>query len=116
MKHIMGIDGGGSTLRVVIVSPDLEVLGESHGSMANPSVIGREAAAEQLEQQIQAALDVAGLNPYQIDMAGVGIAGAAAAHSADWLHSVLSQMLPAARLALSSDMEIALVGAHGKPE
>jgi N-acetylglucosamine kinase-like BadF-type ATPase len=45
---------------------------------------------------------------------GIGIAGASVEHSHDWLRETLSPVLPGAVLALSSDYEIALLGALGQ--
>lgn len=113
---VMGIDGGGSTLRIVITDDDLNVVGQSEGGSANPSVIGRDPAATLIRDQIQVALDAANLSADQIAAVGAGIAGAAASHSAEWLQAVLHISLPRALVVPSSDVEIALVGAHGRRE
>ena len=57
----MGIDGGGSGVRVVIATPDLAICGQSEGPAANPSVIGTDAAAVTIQAAMRAALDAAGL-------------------------------------------------------
>ena len=113
---VMGIDGGGSTLRVVITDADLNIIGQSEGGTANPSVIGHEAAAQLIHKQIQVALESAGLAAAQIEAVAAGIAGASATHSADWLDKVLRPALPQALIVPSSDVEIALVGAHARRE
>jgi glucosamine kinase len=110
----MGIDGGGSTVRVAITTPDLTVRGQAAGPTANPSVVGRDAAAETIRAAMRGALADAGLRPGQIGAVGIGIAGAAASHSEAWLREVVSAVTPHARLALSADYEIALVGAVGQ--
>ncbi len=110
----MGIDGGGSTIRVVIAMPDLAVLGESQGPTANPSAIGAEAAAQVVQTAMHAALDAAGLRPDQIAAVGIGIAGAAARHSAAWLRATVAEVTPQAAIVPSADYEIALVGALGE--
>jgi N-acetylglucosamine kinase-like BadF-type ATPase len=60
------------------------------------------------------ALHSAGLRPGQIAAVGIGIAGAAARHSADWLREVTSGVTPQAQIVPSADYEIALVGALGE--
>lgn len=114
MNYFMGIDGGGSTIRVVIVSPDLSILGKSHGPATNPNSIGQENAVNIIQQAIREALHNANLSAEQITALGMGIAGAPAIFAADWLHSIGTTALPNALIVPSSDNEIALVGAHGK--
>ena len=109
----MGIDGGGSRLRIAIVSEDLAPLHWHVCGSANPSLIGREAAQALIRQAIAAALREAHLAQGSIGAAAIGIAGAAQAHSSDWLLETARTALPQSLLAPSSDMEIALVGAHG---
>lgn len=113
---VIGIDGGGSTIRVGIYHTDLTPLAETGGDTVNPSIIGREEAAARIQAAISAALAQAGLAPADISAAGVGIAGAANTHSQDWLRGVIGAALPAARIVVSADYEIALVGAHGRRE
>lgn len=108
----MGIDGGGSNLRVVITNNDLKILAQSQTETANPSIIGHNAAAQRIQLTISETLTQAGLSSSQIKGAGIGIAGAA--HSAGWLREVVSAVLPDSQTVPSSDFEIALVGAHGE--
>lgn len=114
--YVMGIDGGGSNLRVVVATPDLQVVGESHAGTVNPSVIGREAAAGLIRQHMRAAIGNAYLQPADIRAVCIGVAGASADHSADWLYEVIGPITPNAKIRPSADQEIALVGAHGKRE
>jgi N-acetylglucosamine kinase-like BadF-type ATPase len=110
----LGIDGGGSNLRVVIVDSDLHIIAQTRTDSANPSSIGREESARRIQSTIQAALREASLNAEQIIGAGIGVAGASADHAAAWLHEVVSSVLPASKIVPSSDHEIALVGGHGE--
>ncbi|GAB4422091.1 MAG: N-acetylglucosamine kinase [Anaerolineae bacterium] len=117
MGWVMGIDGGGSHLRVAIVTPDLHTVAESQAGTANPVVIGPDAARLTIQATIRAALEAAGLRPAQIAAVGIGIAGAAPCHSASaipWLRDVVSALLPDALVVPSADYEIALVGALGR--
>ncbi len=112
--YVMGIDGGGSTVRAAITTPDLTICGQASGPAANPRVVGRDTAVEAIRAAMQSALHSAGLSPEQIDGVGIGVAGAAADHSGAWLRQVVTAVTPHARLALSADYEIALVGALGR--
>lgn len=113
MTYLVGIDGGGSYVRVVITNLALEVLAQAEGSTVNPSVVGREAAAALIQKVLRSALEQAGLAANQIGAAGIGIAGASATYAGDWLREVIRPVIPEARIVPSSDVEIALVGAHG---
>lgn len=114
--YVMGIDGGGSTIRVVITTPDLTVCGQSEGPTANPGLVGIETAARTIQDAMHAALASAALTPDQIAAVGIGVAGAAAYHSAGWLRDVVAAVTPQAQIVPSADFEIALVGAIGRRE
>jgi N-acetylglucosamine kinase-like BadF-type ATPase len=107
----MGIDGGGSTVRVAITAADLSVIAQIDGDSVNPSSIGHEMAAARIQAAMRAALDAAGRPP--LAAVGIGVAGAMGAHSEPWLRATVGAVLPGVPVAASSDMEIALVGAHG---
>jgi N-acetylglucosamine kinase-like BadF-type ATPase len=114
--YVMGIDGGGSAIRVVITTPDLTVRGQRDGPTVNPGVVGFETAARTIRDAMRAALASADLTPNQITAVGIGIAGAAAHHSAGWLREVVAAVTPHALIIPSADFEIALVGAVGRRE
>lgn len=107
----LGIDGGGSTLRVAIVDHQLVSLGTLTGTSANPNLIGHDAAQALIRRSISDILRQANLQPSAISAAGIGVAGASNTHSRDWLLETLKPALPASLLVASSDLEIALVGA-----
>jgi N-acetylglucosamine kinase-like BadF-type ATPase len=106
----MGIDGGGSTLRVMIVDDDLCTLAMSTRGAVNPGAIGRAASAALIQDAIREALAASG---ERVDAVGIGIAGASAAYAADWLTHTVRAVLPGVPVAPSVDVEIALTGAHG---
>ena len=115
MTYFMGIDGGGSNLRVVITTHDLAICAQTFfGETVNPGTVGRDKSAQTIQSAIQQTLAQANILPDQIAGVGVGIAGASAAHSANWLQEVIAEVTPQATASLSSDTEIALVGAHGE--
>ncbi len=116
MTYVIGIDGGGSTVRVVVVKPDLTVVGKSSGETVNPSVIGQEKAIQRIRDKIHEAISNAGLQAEDIDAISLGIAGTAKSYPKDWLREIAVAVTPQAHIVPASDYEIALVGAHGKPE
>jgi N-acetylglucosamine kinase len=108
----MGIDGGGSGVRVVITSPDLVILGSGEGASANPNSAGHDLAAQAIHSAMRAALETANLSPDDIAAVGAGIAGTTTAR--DWVRETVAAVLPSVAQHIASDVEIALVGAHGE--
>ena len=111
----LGIDGGGSTLRVALVDEELVALCTLTESSANPNLIGHDAAQALIRRSIRDLLGQTNLQPTDIRAAAIGVAGAASTHSRDWLLQTLEPDLPASLLVASSDLEIALVGALAQP-
>ena len=110
-KLFMGIDGGGTGMRIAITDFDLNVERVEKTAPANPNLIGRDAARQHIRQSIARTLQEAGRRPENIAAVGIGISGASNEHSCEWLIETLSVVLPGSLLAPSSDLEIALVGA-----
>jgi glucosamine kinase len=114
MNYWLGIDGGGTNLRVALVTDDLTVISQVSGETANPSLIGHETAAHRIQSAVREVLSLAHLKPDELAGVGIGIAGSSVAHSESWLRDTLKNIVPAAHVVPSSDMEIALVGALGE--
>lgn len=116
MRWLMGVDGGGSAVRAVVTDADLTVVAESYGESVNPNAVGREVAAQRIQQVMRDAIQTAGLDAGQVAGVTLGVAGAARHHpwAVDWLHEVAVGVVPQAVIVPSSDHEIALVGAQGQ--
>ncbi|MXV94074.1 MAG: hypothetical protein F4Z94_11885 [Chloroflexi bacterium] len=110
----LGIDGGGSKLRVAVVDAQLTPLARQSAGIANPSIIGHGKSQAHIRALLRSTLQQAGIPPEQISAAGIGIAGASHLHSRGWLLETVATVLPNVRLVTSSDLEIALVGALGR--
>ncbi|MCI0714619.1 MAG: hypothetical protein L0154_30975 [Chloroflexi bacterium] len=108
----MGIDGGGTSLRVVIVDDNLNEIASLAGDGVNPNSVGPETAQFRIRQAVRDVLHQAGLS--SVDSVAIGIAGASNEHSTDWLLQTLQPVLPDSVIVPSSDMEIALVSARGR--
>lgn len=110
----LGIDGGGSKCRVVIVSAANQILGEGLGGPANP-LRGMAIATDSILTATHQALKVAGLPESAIAdlIVGAGLAGVNIPHYyqlfASWQH-------PFAEFHLTSDLHIACIGAHDGAE
>ena len=110
----LGVDGGGSQLRVAVVNSGLEPLATHLSGSANPSVIGHDRARQRILAAVRSALRKADGSPNGIVAAGIGIAGASDSHSREWLLETLALALPDSLIVPSSDLEIALVGGLGR--
>ena len=62
----MGIDGGGSTLRVAIVRDDLSIVAQSGAETASPSIIGHATASDRIREAVHIALNQAQLQTQDI--------------------------------------------------
>lgn len=113
MSYYIGIDGGGSGMRVVIIDAARTVITRIETDSANPSSLGLDESTRRIQAAMTQALQQANLAAEAIAAAGIGIAGAAEAHSRPWLTHTAQAILPAATIIPSSDVEVALVGAHG---
>lgn len=114
MNYFVGIDGGGSGVRVVVTQANLVVAGEAVGATVNPNLIGLEVAKQTIHSTVVQALAAANLTARDVVAVGAGIAGADSRHSEKWVREVVSDILPYALVYPSSDHEIALVGSHGQ--
>ena len=109
----IGIDGGGSTLRVGIFTENMECLHlHELAETANPSIIGFEQVERLLRSSVLKTLEAAPVKPTEIQCVGAGMAGAAQA--TEWLKKTLTSILPHSTVTVAPDYEIALIGAHGK--
>ena len=109
----IGIDGGGSTLRVGIYTENMECLHlHELTETANPSVLGYSQAEELLRSSLTQTISDAGITSSTVHYVGAGMAGAA--QNPDWLRNVLTSVLSHAKITVAPDYEIALIGAHGK--
>ena len=110
-KLFMGIDGGGSGLRIAITDFELKIKETMNASAANPNFIGRDAAKQHIRETIARTLQESGRTPDDIAAVAIGISGASNEHSREWLIETLASVFPNSLLVPSSDLEIALVGA-----
>jgi len=106
----LGIDGGGSKCRVVLLDANEQILGEGLGGPANP-LRGMKVATDSILNATQQALAVAGLgiNDMARLVAGAGLAGV----NMPQYHQLFSEWQhPFAEFHLTSDLHTACIGAH----
>jgi len=112
--YVLGIDGGGSNVRVVLTDDHLTIRAQSQSGSANPNVVGWGAAGQAIREAMRETLASANLSGEQIAGVGIGIAGTSQPDFKAWVQQMVADVIPGAQLAISSDFEIALVGAHGR--
>jgi glucosamine kinase len=112
MTLFMGVDGGGSTLRVALTDAEMNVLAQVEHGTANPSSIGKDASAALIQSTIVETLKAANKSANEVSAAALGVAGSA--HLGAWLKETATVVLPNSLIVPSSDFEIALVGARGE--
>lgn len=109
MTCFVGIDGGGSNLRIVIKHKNQTK--HTEYASANPNTLGYARARDHIRQSLEHALQ--NMSP---DAIAIGIAGASSEHSASWLIETLNTFATDHTIIVpTSDIEIALIGAHERP-
>lgn len=109
-QYFLGIDGGGSKCKAIIVNANNEVLGTGISGPGNP-LHGFEQAVNSIVESAELAIKDAGLNQLSLaDVnAGVGLAGVNLPvlfeQMANWQH-------PFKQMFLTTDLLIACLGAH----
>lgn len=113
MAYYIGIDGGGTKTRCA-VGNETELLATATAGPATLLRASREVVVESLRGSIAQACAATGLNRDNIAAACLGSTGAARPDIARTLREMLSEMLPAARIHVCGDMDIALAAAFGE--
>ena len=109
----VGIDAGGSNLRVGLFSEKLECMHlKEFQETANPCIIGFEKVGSLLRASLIETLHEASVEKSEVKCIGAGMAGAAQAP--EWLKKELASLFPKSKITIAPDYEIALIGAHGK--
>ncbi len=109
-EYFLGVDGGGSKCKAVIMSPDHKILGTGISGPGNP-LHGFEQATHSITESAKLALADAGLSHVSLDqlIAGVGLAGVNLPvlydQMSEWQH-------PFKQMFLATDLLIACLGAH----
>lgn len=106
----LGIDGGGSKCKVVLVTQDMRIIGEGLAGPANP-LRGMAVATASIVTAAEQALSSAGLPRSDIGKLIVG-AGLAGVNLPEYHQQFSAWQHPFARLYLTSDLHVACMGAH----
>lgn len=110
----LGIDGGGSNCRAWLQNAAGELLGQGQAGAANP-VNGYQQALDAIVLAAEQALIAAGLAPTLLSQLVVG-AGLAGLHLPSMQQKLATWQHPFARLYLTTDLDIAALGAYGEAD
>ena len=75
MDYILGVDGGGTKTKAIIASLEGKVLAESTSGASSFTSVGKEKAAENLNQAIFGAAEKLGTQNISFKSSGFGFAG-----------------------------------------
>src|SRR5262245_4677321 len=109
----MGVDGGGTNCRAVILGASDEVLGEGHAEAANHIRVGMEAAIRHITQAVTQPCQQAKIELSQVAAACVGLAGVSHPDHNRQMLAALKEALPISDITLETDARVALAGATG---
>ncbi|RYG70462.1 N-acetylglucosamine kinase, partial [bacterium] len=120
MRYFLGIDGGGTATRAVLIDGKREVIGRGTAGPSNHYVVGPAQAAQQCAAAATAALEDARrmgaeFNTNEIAAWGFGLAGVRRASDHALMEGFLSEVCPRA-FSLDTDVVAAHAGAFsGQP-
>src|SRR4030095_3188086 len=75
-RAVVGVDGGGTKTRAVILAADFRALGEGSAGASNPLRVGIANAATAIREAIDRACEAAELRRTDLIAAEIGLAGA----------------------------------------
>lgn len=116
---VAGVDGGGSSTRVLILSADGAVCGLGLAGPSNPNQVGAEGALEAVAAALRGAWAEARVAPRPLDAVFIGLAGAHSFGIERLQEGLLRSGSPLAgtgRVEIDHDLRIALAGALGDRE
>lgn len=109
----LGIDGGGTNCRAVILDEADHVRGEGRAEAANFLRVGLETAVDHIRKAVAQACQMARIEPSQISAACVGLAGVSHPEHHARMLSAMRNALPIRHISLETDARVALAGATG---
>lgn len=112
-RYVIGIDGGGTSTRAVLVDEDGRVHAGATGGSSNFQVVGSKGLRKcirDLVEQLWASVE----SPYMpVDVLCVGLAGAGRPEDQAEIRKVVGELGLAVQIVVVTDGEAALEGAHG---
>jgi glucosamine kinase len=114
--YFLGVDGGGTKTRAVVVDARQKILGEAEAGPSNPLRVGVSEAANAVRDAAERACVKAGVRRIEVAAAEVGLAGVKRADIRERMRAALRAELGIKPVEVVTDADIALYGAtEGKP-
>jgi N-acetylglucosamine kinase-like BadF-type ATPase len=107
----LGVDGGGTKTRIVLIDAKRNVVGEGYDGASNPLRVGIETAVSNILGAVNSACDTAELNRSDIVSATLGLAGVRREDLRQRVYDRFTRELHIKSVVVSTDAEIALYGA-----
>jgi N-acetylglucosamine kinase-like BadF-type ATPase len=109
----LGVDGGGTNCRAVIVDDSGEIIAEGHADAANFIRVGLTAAIDHIRQAVNQACEQAEVEASDITSACIGLAGVSHPDHHRQMLAGLRETLLIPEILLETDARVALAGATG---
>ncbi|HEX9997136.1 MAG TPA: BadF/BadG/BcrA/BcrD ATPase family protein [Abditibacterium sp.] len=112
MNYRIGIDGGGTKTRAVVLSENLEIVGEGAGGSSNIYAVGLEKTLQNILESADFALSQAGLQRENIESWGLGLGGVSSGTESAQIEAGLRPFLvQTAKIVVAEDVVAAHRGA-----
>lgn len=113
MQLRLGIDGGGTTTRAVIIDENMQDVGRGEAGSSNHYSVGVARAVENIQQAVTQALQHANIQKTEIASWGLALAGACTVAEQDLLRKAIMPICPTEKLVIDEDVAAAQAGAFG---
>jgi glucosamine kinase len=115
MEYVLGFDGGGTKTECVLMDPAGKILARSFSGPSNPSRIGVESAAREIEKAADLCLQEVRATRTAVVALGAGLAGTSNPQRKEGMRAALANAFPDAAVSISTDLEMALAAAGEGP-
>ena len=115
MDCVLGFDGGGTKTECVLMDAAGKILARSVSGPSNPSRVGLESAAREIEKAAELCLQEVRVTRSEVAAVGVGLAGTGKPEMKERMQASLAGMFPSAVVKVFTDLEIALAAAGEGP-
>lgn len=107
---IGGIDAGGTSTKGILIDESGDILVRETAGPANVQVVGFERAVKEIQKVIEKLLAYSDIS--EINILGIGIAGAGDQKDIEHIEGILNSLNKVDKVFITNDANIALLGAH----